>query len=320
MQPDNFKPFDVTGGEKVEFGYYTALEVIFKQFLLRLESFYFDEFNLPFKNDFEIITGLKFRKYIEGIEQPSPIFIFELLPLRGAGLLILDNRSANLIFSKEQLFRDKRADIDNRFRVTNDNCNSLKAHVESVLSLLQESWERIFPVESKLKKLVSHRIKARVMSPAESCIVVRMTIERASFKTQWEFCFSAYQLDRIIKQYGSKALLAGNGEAQENEKIRQHFTDMLIEDSVYELKGSLGELHISQVDLENSLKNQSVIPINNEINQNVIVKVNDVPVLSANAGITNNSISIQINGKLESMKAKIKQKHKPFSRLNFPTA
>jgi len=127
-------------------------------------------------------------------------------------------------------------------------------------------------------------------------------------------------LDRIIKQYGSKVLLAGNGEAQENDKIRQFFTDLLIADSAYELKGVLGNLFVSQKQLEDSIHNHTIIPIKNEIDENVVVEINKVPVLSADAGITNNNISVQINGKIENIRVKIKQKDKPFSKLKYPSA
>lgn len=320
MQCEDVRNYDITGGEKVEFGYYSALEVIFKQFLHRLESFYYDEFNLPFNINFDIVTGTKFSRYIEQIEQPLPIFVFELPPLRGEGLLLLDNRSANLIFSKEQLHKNKRVGIDNRFRIDTDNCEAVKKHVESVLTLFDESWQRIYKVKSKLKKLVSNKIKAKVMSPAESCIIVRINFSQADFQTYWEFCFSAYHLDRIIKQYGSKALLAGNGEAQEDDKIRQYFTDLLFDDSAYELTGVLGSLSVSQRDLEESYSTHSVIPIKNEIDQNVVIKLNRIPVLSASVGLTNDNISVQLNGKLEKIRAKIKQKNKPFSPLRFPSA
>ena len=320
VQSANVNSYDITGGEKVEFGYYAALEVIFKQFLHRLESFYYDEFNLPFDIDFEIVTGIKFSKYIEQVDQPLPIFIFELPPLRGEGLLVLDNRSTNLIFSKEQLSKNKRVGIDNRFRVDNENCEIVKEHVEAILLLFEESWQRILKVESRLKKLVSNRIKAKVMSPAEACIVVRINIAQSDFQTYWEFCFSAYHLDRIIKQYGSKALLAGNGEAQEDEKIRQYLTDLLLADSAYELTGELGNLFASQKVLEASYEKGTVIPITNEINQNAVVKLNSIPVLSAGIGVTNENISVQINGKLEKIKDKKKHKHKPFSPMKFPSA
>ena len=226
----------------------------------------------------------------------------------------------NLIFSKDQLNRNKRVGIDNRFRVDIETGEIVKKHVESVLTLFKECWQRIYKVDSKLKRLVSNRIKAKVMSPAEACIIVRINIEQSDFQTYWEFCFSAYHLDRIIKQYGSKALLAGNGEAQEDEKIKQYFTDLLFDDSAYELTGVLGSLMVSQKDLEESYNNSTVIPIQSEINQNAVVKLNSIPVLSGGVGITNDNISVQINGKLEKIKNKIKQMHKPFSPLKFPSA
>lgn len=318
-QKIDVKPFDITRGEKVKFGYYAALDVVFKQFLGYLESYFFDEFNLAVELDFEITTEIKFKNYIDSLEQPSPILIFKLPPLQGESLIYLENRSANLILSKDKLEQDRKIPIHNRFSLREHNYSALRHRLQDWVSLFGKSFESIYSVEGKLIKLVSNKIKAKVLKPSESCIIVRINITQKSFSSFIEFCFSAYQLDLVINKYGSKALLAGNGEVQPNLIFKDFFTDILLKESTYEVCGILGELNVSQKDLIDSYNTNKVLPINNEINQNVVVQLNKVPILSAFAGTTNKNMSLQINGKLEKVKNKIREKNKPFSRLRFPS-
>ncbi|MCP4751533.1 MAG: hypothetical protein GY866_11615 [Proteobacteria bacterium] len=317
VQPD-IERYDITCGEKIQYGYYAALEVVFKKYIGELESYFFDEFNLSFQFDFEIKTGMKFREYLNGIEQPTPIFIYGLSPLKGDCLFLMENRSANLILAKAALNKSKRISLSNRFQLNAGNSRDIQHTVEDLLDLFQKSWENIFTVNSKLKKLVSNKIKAKVMNPAEACIAVKINMTQNNYAAYWEFCFSAYQLDQIIKKYGAKVLLAGKGEVRENQKIREYFTDLLLKESSYELRGIIGELNISQKELEESYHSEKVLPLKNVLNQNVIIQLNKVPILSASAGVTHENLSLQVNGKFEKVKVDIKQQQKPFSKLQFP--
>jgi len=145
-------------------------------------------------------------------------------------------------------------------------------------------------------------------------------LNQNQFSTYWEFCFSDYQLDQVIKKYGSKLLLAGNGETRENCLTNRYFSELLLKESNYHLTGVLGELHISEKELLDSYHSQTVIPINNDISKNVIVTVNEKPLLSASAGVTNDQIALQINGKYEKKKVEERIKQKPFLKIEFPNA
>ncbi len=314
----SIRSYDITCGEQVEYGYYAALEVVFKQYLSELESFFFDAFNLTFDLDFDIRTGLKFKEYLNGIKQPSPIFIFELPPLRGKSLLVMENLSANLILSKDKLNKKGKVAIGNRFQINANNYRSIQPIVEELIGLFARSWQKIFKVETKLKKLVSNRIKAKVLNPVEACILVRIDMKHKDLATFWEFCFSSYQLDWIMKKYGSKALLAESNGNQQDQNIKEYFTRLLLEESTYELRGILGKLRISQKELVESYNTQTVLPLKNDLNKNAVVYLNDAPVLSANVGTTNKNLALQVNGKFEKVKGETKQKKRPFTELQFP--
>ncbi|MFH2132677.1 MAG: FliM/FliN family flagellar motor switch protein [bacterium] len=318
VTPVEIKPYDITGGEIVQYGYYAALEVVFNQFLNELETYFFDEFNTSLEFNYNISTGMKFKKYLERIQNPQPIFLFNLYPLVGECLLVMENRSVNLLLARDSLNQYRKLSVNNQFLLNADNSKQIQTIIDHLLSLFSDCWSNILPVKSHLKKLVSNKIKARVMSPVEACVIVKINIKQNHFSTYWEFCFSDYHLDQVIKKHGSKLLLHGNGEAMENQLTRKHYTELLLEESHYRLTAVLGELHISENDLLDSYHNQTVIPIRNDISNNVIVAVNETPLLSASAGTTNDCLALQINGKYESKKVEEKAKHKSFAKLEFP--
>lgn len=314
----DIKPYDITGGEKVHFGYYAALEVVFNQYLNELESYFFDEFNTTLEFSYEIITGLKFRQFLERIENPQPIFLFHLSPVIGDCLLIMENRGANLLLSQEKLQANRKTSINNQFTLNSEHSAKIHGKINKLLSLFSKCWENILPVNSSLQKLVSNKIKARIMSPVEGCVIVRMNLKQNQFSTYWEFCFSDYQLDQVIKKYGSKLLLAGDGQVRENKATKQFFSELLLNESQFSLTGVLGDLNISEQDLLDSFHNQTVIPIKNEVSNNAVITVNNKPLLSASVGISNDHVALQVNGKYDKKKIEGKVKQKSFSKIHFP--
>ncbi|MBU3914227.1 hypothetical protein KKA14_01700 [bacterium] len=313
----SIKPYDITCGEKVKYGVYAALEIVFQRYINKLELFFFDEYKLAFDFDFKIKTGIRFNKYLESLKQPSPIFVFQLHPEVRNCLLIADNRIINLILAKSSLFENGKAEIPNNFQINAENSMKIKSTFSTFLDLFQDSWESIHNVKSELKKLVSNRIKAKIMDPTESCIICGVTIKQKRFKSEWEFCFSNHQLDRIIEKHGTRALLNNHSNSPGNPKIREFLSEILIQETTYELKGILGQLEISPIDLIESFNKKKVIPLKNEISNNVIVMLSDHQILSAIAGETNQKLSLQVNGKYETAKKNAGDIKKRFSKIKF---
>lgn len=312
------EPYDITCGERIEFGKYAALEVIFDQFMSELESYFLDEYNLLFEFDYSIRNGLKFKDYLKSLDYQIPIVTFELSPLKGECLFVLDNRSTNLILQKKAIKSQKKTNIGKHFLINGTNSQDYKSELEGLLFCLDNCWKNIIKVDSKLNKLVFNKIKAKVMAESEACIVVHVLIKQKKFQANWEFCFSAYQLDRIIEEFGSRVLLTGNNKTFQNPMIKEYLTKMLLEESTYEISAELGSLKISQKKLLESYNNQEIIPIKSGIKHNITVNLNQTPILSAQLGSTHNHLSLQINGKYDAIKESVKEDLKPFSAIHFP--
>ena len=313
----NIKSYDITNGDKVEYGFYSALEVVFRQYLKKLETYFYDEFKLSFDFKFVIKTDVKFKDYLDSLGLPSAIFIFKHYPLMRDSVLKTDNRLINLFLSKEKLFKDGKMAVHNTFSIDKANSQIVKTGIEGLLSLFQDSWDNIHPVECALKRLVSNKIKAKVMDDTESCVVIKVQMSQKQFLSEWEFCLSRYQLDRIVEKHGAKGLLAASGSQEQDKSIKAHLTQLLVNDSNYDIKGVLGSVNLSSRDVIAAFRNKTIIPITNPIMNNAAVYLNRIPILAAEVGQTQGQLSLQIQNKYKTVEKEAQKEQKLFSKISF---
>ena len=314
----NVKPYDISRGEKVDYGYQAALELIFRQYLDVLEVQFYDRFNRVFEFDYNIQPGIKFQNYLKSLPSPVPIFLFGLTPLHGESLLVMENSWCNLFLDKRNATAQNTILQNDSFAITAENARFMGEIAHQVIQGFCSCWEKIQPVKGKLKKLVSNRVKAKVMDTTEICVPIKVSARYENFKALCQFCFSSYQLDPIMKTYWHKALILGEATRKERRIDRAKIRNLFAFEAVYELSGELGKMNLSQSELLKSLRQGEVLPIDNRINSNVMVKINDIPILSADPGVTNENWSLKINGRFDSVEKKIKIRPKPFSKLTFP--
>ncbi|MDT8446379.1 MAG: FliM/FliN family flagellar motor switch protein [bacterium] len=318
MKPVVAKNYDLTRGEQVTSSYFTPLEVVLKNYLCQLESFFFDQFNISCRFDFHIEPAGKFSDYLESIAQPTPIFVFELSALQGDSLLILDNSLANLFLERESLVRDGRAKVPREFKVDLQNYPLLEDVVDQALHLFAGSWSRLLPCGHKVDKLVSHRIKAKIMNPDEACLKARIQVHYRGFTSAMEFCFSAYQLDPILKNYSRQALLTG--EAGHPQPDLTSLRRLIEKEAKYEAKAVIGGLYLSREDLVESMDTGAVLPLSSELKQGLALYLNGRPLLSGEPGTSLGHQAIKLQGRIEEVQERLKKIPKPFTKQHFPKA
>lgn len=314
---DSITKFDITRGEHIQCGYYAALESVVEQFVRKLETHFFDEFGLSMHFEYQIKNGNKFRDMHEKMAEHSPIFVLGLSPLRGESLLVMDNKSANLLVSKQELQRDGKVTLKNHFTLDASKRTIIEHQVKELLTHFESSWSNIFKLKCVLKRLVSHKIKAKVMSPLEACVTLQIKAHYHDFEGDWCFYFSAYQLDSIMKTYRNKALLIGESGDWEDKHIKDYLSNLLLGSSEYEAKGVLGKLVISQEKLLKSYEDGIVLPIVSSINTNIEIQLNKESMLAGTLGDTNGIVALQVNGGYEAVVEEIKLQGKPFQQTTF---
>lgn len=314
--PINIKKYDLTRGEKIVHGPMAGLEIIFNRLALELESCLFDQFSIPFQIDFGVEQGIKFRDFQLSLEQPHPIFIFQLAPLKGDALLVIENRFANLFFQQKELRQNKKISVTNNFLVNNNNFTLLQDSVVNILLKLQKSWDTFGSVQLALKKLVSHRMKAKVINPFETCAIVTMKFCWKQFETKLRFCFSYIFLDPILKSVSRSDLLASEGKTEIYSDITEHFRQTL-QDIPYDISGVLGKIRLSRNQLIEKMNSGAILPIRREKNDYSTVFINNVPLFSCTVGSIRDNYSVQLHKACEENIETNPSKEKKFQKIQF---
>jgi len=314
---DNIKKYDLTRGEKVSHGPMAGLEIVFRKLAFELESFLFEQFEIPFEIDYHVEQGVKFRDFQHLLNHPVPIFTFDFFPYKGKSLLVTDNRFANLFFAREDLLRRKKMAISNKFQVSIKNYRILQKGITTILEKLQQSWSIFEEVRLETDKLVSHRLKANVMNPSQTCIVTTLRFRWHHFESNMKFCFSYALLDPIMRKISRKDILVSEGKSERFPEVEQHFKESL-KKIPCEISGVLGKVRLSKHEILNKIKSGEVIPVSLLKEGNSYLTVNDVPVFTGTPGVVNENFSMQLNGNFEIQEDKMRQgKEKTFGKLRF---
>ena len=320
MNQPRWENYDITRGESIRQGYFAALEVVMRRYISEMESYFFDQFKIHCAFDFSIQPNRQFNEVLKGLPQPCPIFRFTFSPLRSEALLVMDNRLANLILHQQELKNSGQSLISNHFLVTAQNYGPIESSAQAMLNALAKSWGKLAPAKVELNHLVAHRVKAKVLSPTESTVTVRVCLKYKNFKTGWDFCFSAYELDPLLKKYGNKALLTGYCEQEPSPEEAMHLENILLNQASYEIKGTIGEMNLSQLDLQEALQEGTILPIESLLTEDILLTFNGEPLLSGQPGESLGKLAVQINGPYLQKKNEAKNKPKPFKAIRFPKA
>jgi flagellar motor switch protein FliM len=316
--PKNVKKFDITRGEKVVHGQFAGLENIFNKFVPHLESYLFDEFTLPFEVDYEMDANMKFRDHLNSIPEPSPIFLFQQDPLKGDCMMVFENRLVNLLLAKKTLIKEKKVKVNNSFQVKDKNYSVIKDFASHILGKLDFHWSKTYPVSYHLEKLVSYRIKAKIMNAFEPCVVIKMNFRYKGLSTYIQFCFSSIQLDPIRSVVARSNFLADEEFSEEYPENKGHF-DQVLDETSYEVKGVLGAFQLSRKELLENFQTGKIFPIEQLEEDTAVIEVNDVPLLTGVMGAMEEHYSLQVSDTYEQMvEKKRKEQKKVFRQLQFP--
>ena len=320
MNPAKAEKYDLTRGERIRQGYFAALELVMRRFLGEMESYFFDSFKIHCQFDFLIQPNRQFRDYLAEIEQPCPIFLFQFSPLKTQALLVMENRVANLFLRKKELMARGQTMISKAFEVNEQNFGPLEDAALAMIQGLAKSWGKLEPAQAQLSQLVSHRVKAKVLPPTESVVIVNLLTNYKGLQTKWQFCFSAYELDPLLKKFGKKALLTGYAETAPNPAERAHLEERLQTCAPYQVKGILGEMTLAPAELHKAMEEGRPLPFVNNLQGNILVTLNGEPMLSAQVGDSHGHLALQVKGKYKESKQEAKKKPMPFKPISFPQA
>jgi flagellar motor switch protein FliM len=281
------RPYNIATQERIVRGRMPGLEIINDRFarLLRIGIFNF------MRRSAEISVGpVKVQKYSEftrNLPIPTNLNLVHVKPLRGTSLFVLD---PNLVFFVvDNLFGG-----DGRFhtRVEGREFTQTEQRIISkLLNLVFEhyttSWKSVKPLTFEYMRSEMHTQFANVATPNEIVIVTQFSIEFGSTGGTLHICMP-YSMIEPIRDVLSSPI---QGEALEVDRRWVRVLSQQVQSAEVEVTVDLAEIR-SNFDKLLNMKVGDVLPI--EIPEQVVAKVDGVPVMECGYGMFNGQYALRV--------------------------
>ncbi|SPB14076.1 flagellar motor switch protein FliM [Caballeronia novacaledonica] len=286
-KPVGVRPYNIATQERIVRGRMPGLEIINDRFarLMRVGIFNF------MRRSAEISVGpVKVQKYSEftrNLPIPTNLNLVHVKPLRGTSLFVFD---PNLVFFVvDNLFGG-----DGRFhtRVEGREFTQTEQRIISkLLNLVFEhyatSWRSVKPLQFEYMRSEMHTQFANVATPNEIVIVTQFTIEFGSIGGTLHICMP-YSMIEPIRDVLSSPI---QGEALEVDRRWVRVLSQQVQSAEVELTVDLAEIRSSFEQILN-MRAGDVLPI--DIPQQVVAKVDGVPVMECGYGMFNGQYALRV--------------------------
>ncbi|WP_250514232.1 flagellar motor switch protein FliM [Caballeronia sp. INDeC2] len=286
-KPAGVRPYNIATQERIVRGRMPGLEIINDRFarLMRVGIFNF------MRRSAEISVGpVKVQKYSEftrNLPIPTNLNLVHVKPLRGTSLFVFD---PNLVFFVvDNLFGG-----DGRFhtRVEGREFTQTEQRIISkLLNLVFEhyatSWRSVKPLQFEYMRSEMHTQFANVATPNEIVIVTQFTIEFGSTGGTLHICMP-YSMIEPIRDVLSSPI---QGEALEVDRRWVRVLSQQVQSAEVELTVDLAEIRSSFEQILN-MRAGDVLPI--DIPEQVVAKVDGVPVMECGYGIFNGQYALRV--------------------------
>ena len=243
------------------------------------------------KQDIEVTTeGVKSERYgdfIKTLPLPSSINIFQMPPLKGQGLLVIDPNLAFQVvgnyFGGTSRFNTK---VEGR-EFTSIEQMVIKKFIDIIFKHLASVWKTVYPVEFKYMRTETNPQYVTIISPTDTMIVIEFSVEVDNVQNKFFFCLPYFAIEPI------KEKLYGGTEAIE---IDPHWSSRL-RDKVMtiplNITGVMGYTDLMLSDVV-KLKRGDIIKLDARESEPIEVLVEGIPKFMARIGVMDSNYSLEI--------------------------
>jgi flagellar motor switch protein FliM len=289
------KPYDLTNQERIVRGRMPGLEIAnerFARFFRNSISDFIMRFVDVSVNSMEL---MKFGEFLKIIPYPSSINIFKMDNIiKGYALLILE---APLVFTLiEFLFGSKNSSwykAEGRSFTKIEQQIIIKL-VSLALKDFTSAWEHIAPINPEYVSSEMNPHFITIVTPSEIVIKIEILIEIEEFKGRFFFCIPYALIEPVRERMYS-------GMQSDISTVDQRWVDRLREilmDSYFELTAEIGSVEITLEELLN-LEVGSIINLGKPIDEELTIKVEDIPKFKGRPGYSRGSQAVKITRVLQ---------------------
>jgi len=285
--------YDISSQERIVRGRMPTMEIINERFARNIRI---GLFNFIRKSPEIAIGSIKVQKYsafLREIVVPTNFNIVSVRPLRGSGLIVCD---PTLVFAViDSLFGGAgkyHTRIEGRdFSPTEQRI--ISRLVEVITAEYKKAWQGIYPLELDYQRSEMQPQFANIATPSEIVVATSFTLEIGDTSGTIHFCIPYATLEPIRDVLYSTI----QGDASEPDRRWVNLMKQQIQDASVEL---VAELATADATIEQLLAFKPGDFIELDLRQAIEAKVDGVPVIACNYGMSNGRYALKVNQLLAS--------------------
>jgi flagellar motor switch protein FliM len=292
----NVESYAFQESEQLRLGRFPVLDTILYRWARQIEETLFEQFQLEMYAGASVVEEMKFSTFYASLKSPKPIYFFDMEPLEGPALLVLDNRFANLCVSRVGEAGAPVRESD-RLTLAPHNQRRLQHVVSRMMRDFERSWAGIREVRMRLRKVTTFLFRARILNPYERCLVAQIHLsgERVSARLTW--CFPRIMLDPWLPDLERRRVIPS--------LVPERGTQMRLGSGAldamdYRLSVSLGRLDPKP---GQRLEPGTLIPLRFEAGGQAVISLNGKPVLTGSVGDAGGRYAVRVDGPFRESKA-----------------
>lgn len=290
-----YKLYNFRRPDKFSKDHLRALQDIHREFSRQLGLILTTYLRMHFDIDVVSVDQLTYDEFSRSMPTPVTIGVVDLSPLPGEILMGMSHEITSSIVDR-MLGGTGISEVKPR-ELTDIEEALAKRVLEKITRTLEETWRSVFPVEGKIIGIDNNYSLIQIASPGEIVALVTLEIQiSGKYSGLFSLCFPYPVLEGVLGQLSAQHFFQSKGiitSPEDKQKILDKLNNTFVN-----LDVSLGGTQISVHDLVD-LKVGDVLKLDNNVNQDLVVRVNSIPKFLCKPGTKKNKIAISVTDVLD---------------------
>lgn len=281
------RTYDLGRQERIVRGRMPTLELINERFARYLRIGLFNYMHRTCEVSVGPVKVQKYSEFIRNLVVPTNLNLIQVKPLRGTGLFVFD---PNLVF----LVIDNVFGGDGRFHTRVEGRDFTPTEQRIISGLLdvvfkeyEKAWKPVYSINFEYIRSEMNTQFANIATPSEIVVTVTFSIELSGKTAEMHLCLP-YSMVEPIRDILYSTM---HSEQATGDKRWTMTLSRQLQSAQVELNAPLGSTTIMLREIT-KLKVGDIIPIN--VEKNLIVQVDGVPVLECRYGVQNNQYALRV--------------------------
>lgn len=290
-----YKLYNFRRPDKFSKDHLRALQDIHREFSRQLALVMTAYLRLHVEIDVVSVDQLTYDEFTRSMPNPITVGILELNPLPGQILLGMSHEVTSSIVDR---MLGGTGNSEAKARELTDIEEALaKRTIERITRTLEDAWKSVFPVQGVIVGMDSNYTLIQVASPGEIVALITLEVQIGGRHAGLlSLCYPYPVLETVVSHLSSQHIFQSKGiitSVEDKQKILTKLNNATMRVNVF-----LGSADISVNDLLD-LKEGDVLRLNSFVNNDLVIKVNDIPKFTGRPGTLKNKVAINISGVFE---------------------